>query len=128
MRSFPVNRELIVINYHAHIDCQQDAVDTSAEIDMPPAHSRTLDGLFWVVDVASLGSFLRYLNRLEEVRATILTDEQWRDHILRLVKEWEEFNLIVESSSIATACTHIYILIPVHGPLVVSITSTLLQP
>ncbi|KAJ7197034.1 hypothetical protein GGX14DRAFT_671695 [Mycena pura] len=74
--------------------CQQDAVDTSAEIDLPPAHSRTLDGLFWVVDVASLGSFLRYLNRLEEVRATILTDEQWRDHILRLVKEWEEFNLI----------------------------------
>ncbi|KAJ7148865.1 hypothetical protein C8R46DRAFT_1230934 [Mycena filopes] len=24
----------------------------------------------------------------------MLTDDQWRDHILRLVKEWEEFNLI----------------------------------
>ncbi|KAJ7499837.1 hypothetical protein FB451DRAFT_1206772 [Mycena latifolia] len=73
---------------------QQGAVDSSRETDQPLKTSKALDVLFWVVDVASFGSFLRYLRRLEEVRATILTDDQWRDHILRLVKEWEEFNLI----------------------------------
>ncbi|KAJ7683573.1 hypothetical protein B0H17DRAFT_1074047 [Mycena rosella] len=73
---------------------QQGAEDNSSETDQPLETSKGLDTLFWVVDVASFGSFLRYVNRLEEVRATILTDDQWRDHILRLVKEWEEFNLI----------------------------------
>ncbi|KAJ6544255.1 hypothetical protein B0H19DRAFT_1380553 [Mycena capillaripes] len=73
---------------------QQGAVDNSSETDQLLKPSQALNVLFWIVDVASLGSFLRYLNRLEEVRATILTDDQWRDHILRLVKEWEEFNLI----------------------------------
>ncbi|KAJ7124530.1 hypothetical protein C8R44DRAFT_875548 [Mycena epipterygia] len=73
---------------------QQGAVDNSTDVDQPLKTSKALDVLFWIVDVTSFGSFLRYLNRLEEVRATILTDDQWRDHILRLVKEWEEFNLI----------------------------------
>jgi len=73
---------------------QQGAVDGSKEAVRPLKTSKPLDVLFWVVDLASFGSFLRYLNRLEEVRAPILTDDQWRDHIMRLVKEWEEFNLI----------------------------------
>jgi len=73
---------------------QQGAIDALSETNHPLKPSKALDALFWIVDVASLGSFLRYLNRLEEVRDTLLTDEQWRDHIWRLVKEWEEFNLI----------------------------------
>ncbi|KAJ7174458.1 hypothetical protein C8R46DRAFT_1189255 [Mycena filopes] len=73
---------------------QQDAVDNANETDQALGNSRVLEVLFWIVDVASLGSFLRYLRRLDEVRTTMLTDDQWRDHILRLVKEWEEFNLI----------------------------------
>jgi len=73
---------------------QQGAIDALNETNQALKPSKALDVLFWIVDVASLGSFLRYLNRLEEVRDTLLTDEQWRDHIWRLVKEWEEFNLI----------------------------------
>ncbi|KAJ7794436.1 hypothetical protein B0H13DRAFT_2171324 [Mycena leptocephala] len=73
---------------------QQGAVDASSETNRPAKPSKALDALFWIVDFASLGSFLRYLRRLEEVRDTLLTDDQWRDHIWRLVKEWEEFNLI----------------------------------
>ncbi|KAJ7235313.1 hypothetical protein B0H12DRAFT_1238809 [Mycena haematopus] len=69
------------------------ARDTS-EIKQSSKPSRTLDVLFSIVDVASLGSFLRYLHRLDEVRDTLLTDDKWQDHIWRLVKEWEEFNLI----------------------------------
>jgi hypothetical protein len=65
------------------------------EANQSPKASKALDVLFWVVDVASLGSFLRYLHRLDEIRDTLLTDDKWRDHIWRLVKEWEEFNLIV---------------------------------
>jgi hypothetical protein len=77
------------------IDSQQGAVEAMSETNQPLRPSRALDALFWIVDVASLGSFLRYLTRLDEVRDTLLTDDQWRDHIVRLVKEWEEFNLIV---------------------------------
>jgi hypothetical protein len=47
------------------------------------------------VDFVSYGSFLRYLRRLEEVRTTIPTDDQWREHILQLAKEWEQFNVVV---------------------------------
>jgi hypothetical protein len=79
------------------LDSQQGAVDASSETNRPAKPSKALDALFWIVDFASLGSFLRYLCRLEEVRDTLLTDDQWRDHIWRLVKEWEEFNLIVSS-------------------------------
>ncbi|KAJ6615507.1 hypothetical protein B0H10DRAFT_1949873 [Mycena sp. CBHHK59/15] len=75
-------------------DSQQGAVDNSADSEQPPQPSVALNVLFWVVDVTSLGSFIRYLRRLEEVRATILSDDQWREHIMRLVREWEEFNLI----------------------------------
>lgn len=70
--------------------------------------------------MTSLGSFLRYLNRLEEVRAPILTDDQWRDHILRLVKEWEEFNLIVSLKTSSSAAFNIS-LPSVHCAPVVSI-------
>ncbi|KAF8173845.1 hypothetical protein K438DRAFT_1771998 [Mycena galopus ATCC 62051] len=70
------------------------AIDALGDTNHAPKPSKALDALFWVVDVASLGSFLRYLHRLDEVRDTLLTDEKWRDHIWRLVKEWEEFNLI----------------------------------
>ncbi|KAF7331067.1 hypothetical protein MVEN_02447000 [Mycena venus] len=73
---------------------QQGAVEAMSETNQPPKPSKVLDVLFGIVDVASLGSFLRYLNRLDEVRDTLLTNDQWRDHIMRLVKEWEEFNLI----------------------------------
>ncbi|KAF7354645.1 hypothetical protein MSAN_01378100 [Mycena sanguinolenta] len=73
---------------------QLSAIDALGETNKPPKPSRALDVLFWIVDVASLGSFLRYLHRLDEVRDTLLTDDKWRDHIWRLVKEWEEFNLI----------------------------------
>jgi hypothetical protein len=77
------------------LDSQQGAVEAMSETNQPPKPSKVLDVLFGIVDVASLGSFIRYLNRLDEVRDTLLTDDQWRDHIVRLVKEWEEFNLIV---------------------------------
>jgi len=87
-------RTALVAKVLAEKYSQQGAVDGSTETGRPLKPSKALDVLFWTVDVASLGSFLRYLNRLEEVRAPILTDDQWRDHILRLVKEWEEFNLI----------------------------------
>ncbi|KAJ7239155.1 hypothetical protein C8J57DRAFT_1472164 [Mycena rebaudengoi] len=46
------------------------------------------------MDFVSYGSFLRYLRRLEEVRTTIPTDDQWREHILQLAKEWEQFNVV----------------------------------
>jgi hypothetical protein len=77
------------------LDSQLGAMDALNEANQPPETSKPLDVLFWIVDVASFGSFLRYLHRLEEVRDTLLTDDKWRDHIWRLVKEWEEFNLIV---------------------------------
>ncbi|KAJ7886199.1 hypothetical protein B0H14DRAFT_3431406 [Mycena olivaceomarginata] len=73
---------------------QLSAVDAQDGSKQPHKSSKTLDVLFWIVDIASLGSFLRYLRRLDEVRDTLLTDDKWRDHIWRLVKEWEEFNLI----------------------------------
>ncbi|KAJ6454296.1 hypothetical protein C8R47DRAFT_1228721 [Mycena vitilis] len=75
-------------------DSQQSALDFSKETDQRLKSSKFLDVLFGILDFASLGAFLRYLSRLEEVRRPILTDNQWRDHILRLVKEWEGFNLI----------------------------------
>ncbi|KAJ7618495.1 hypothetical protein FB45DRAFT_931780 [Roridomyces roridus] len=73
---------------------QQGAVDGSKDAGQPPKPSKVLDLLFWTVDITSFGSFFRYLSRLEDVRAPILTNDEWRDHIMRLVKEWEEFNLI----------------------------------
>ncbi|KAJ6615837.1 major facilitator superfamily domain-containing protein [Mycena sp. CBHHK59/15] len=73
---------------------QQGAVYNSGNSDQPPQPSVALDVLFWVVDVWTFGSFLRYLRRLEKVRATILSDDEWRGHISRLVREWEKFNLI----------------------------------
>ncbi|KAJ7983112.1 hypothetical protein DFH06DRAFT_1172447 [Mycena polygramma] len=54
-----------------------------------PEPSNTFDGLFRILDFASLGAFSRYLNRLEEISAPSLTDDQWRNCFLRLVKEWE---------------------------------------
>lgn len=92
--SIPLLDQSDVLNF-VSIDSQQGAVDALGEPNQPPKPSKALDALFWIVDVASLGSFLRYLTRLNEVRDTLLTDDQWRDHIWRLVKEWEEFNLIV---------------------------------
>ncbi|KAJ7367501.1 hypothetical protein DFH08DRAFT_795668 [Mycena albidolilacea] len=73
---------------------QLGAIDALNEANQPPKASKAIDVLFWIVDVASVGSFLRYLHRLDEIRDTLLTDDKWRDHIWRLVKEWEEFNLI----------------------------------
>jgi hypothetical protein len=88
------------LSAHCHffdflIDNYDGAVDESGAADRRPESSKALDVVFWVVDLASLGSFLRYLRRLDEVRASVTTDDQWRDHIMRFVKEWEEFNLIV---------------------------------
>ncbi|KAJ7790907.1 hypothetical protein B0H14DRAFT_2937592 [Mycena olivaceomarginata] len=54
----------------------------------------TADFLFRFLDIASFGSFFRYLGRLEELRKLLSSDDQWKSHILRLVREWEEFNLI----------------------------------
>jgi hypothetical protein len=54
--------------------------------------------LFRMVDLASFGSFRRYLARLEELRKLLSSDDEWRHHIMRLVREWEEFNLIVCTS------------------------------
>ncbi|KAJ7262409.1 hypothetical protein C8J57DRAFT_105137 [Mycena rebaudengoi] len=60
----------------------------------PAPESKTSALFFNLLDFASFGSFLRYLRRLQELRKTSSSDDHWRDHILRLVKEWEEFNLI----------------------------------
>ncbi|KAJ7983098.1 hypothetical protein DFH06DRAFT_1466990 [Mycena polygramma] len=87
-------RLTLIANVLAEKYSQQGTLDFSKENDQRPKSSKILDVLFGILDFASLGAFLRYLSRLEEVRTPILTDDQWRDHILRLVKEWEEFNLI----------------------------------
>ncbi|KAJ6454292.1 hypothetical protein C8R47DRAFT_1228716 [Mycena vitilis] len=87
-------RLTLIANVLAEKYSQQGTLDFSKENDQRPKSSKILDVLFGILDFASLGAFLRYLSRLEEVRTPILTDDQWRDHILRLVQEWEEFNLI----------------------------------
>jgi hypothetical protein len=54
----------------------------------------TEDLWFRLLDIASFGSFFRYMGRLDELRK-LSSHQRWRGHILRLVNEWEGFNLIV---------------------------------
>ncbi|KAF7301042.1 hypothetical protein MIND_00668000 [Mycena indigotica] len=91
----------------------QAAEETISEAYSSPARSKVMNGLFWTLNYLTLGAFLRYHHRLAEVRSAIITDEQWRSHILQLVKEWEEFNLI--STVLLSASAGILALPSVQG-------------
>ncbi|KAJ6473182.1 hypothetical protein C8R45DRAFT_1103758 [Mycena sanguinolenta] len=87
-------RTTLIANILMQKCSQLDARNALVETRKPANPSLGLEVLFWIVDVTSLGSFLRYLRRVDALRNPLLTDAEWRDHIWRLVKEWEEFNLI----------------------------------
>ncbi|KAJ6582273.1 hypothetical protein B0H19DRAFT_1061704 [Mycena capillaripes] len=78
---------ILVVKY------SQKNLDSDKEYNQS-SDSAKLHLSFRLLDIVSLGSFLRYVRRFEQLRNTSYSDDEWRSHISRLITEWEDFNLI----------------------------------